>query len=97
VDAIDGKEMTDGFCRPTPLQDLYKAPPVKESDAATRSDRTIDRTAVWARFVETGRRNLAVANGLATEENDELLHTASYRSHDLAGPHRPITPLAKSC
>jgi hypothetical protein len=75
VDAIEGKPMTDDFCHSTPLQDLYNAPPVKESDGATRADRIIDRTAVWKEFAETGREKLAAANGLTMEENDELLRT----------------------
>ena len=75
VDAIEGKQMEDDFCRTTPLQALYNAPPVKESDAATRGDRIIDRTAVWRVFAEAGREKLSAANGLTPEENDELLHT----------------------
>lgn len=75
VDAIVGKTITDEFCHPTSLQDLYKAPPIKEYDAATREDRTIDRVAVWSEFARTGRDGLAAANGLTVEENDELFHT----------------------
>jgi hypothetical protein len=75
VDAIEGKPITEDFCRPTPLQDVYKAPPVKESDGATRDDRVIDRSVVWRAFAETGREKLAAANGLTIEENDELLRT----------------------
>ena len=75
VNAIEGKQMTDDFCRPTPLQDLYKAPPVKELDGATREDRVIDRTAVWREFAEAGRKKLSEANGLTIEENNELFHT----------------------
>lgn len=75
VEAIEGKQMTDDFCSPTALQDLYKSPPVQESDGATRNDRVIDRVAVWKEFVETGREKLAAANRLTVEENDELLHT----------------------
>lgn len=75
VDAIEGKQMTDDFCHSTSLQDLYKAPPVKESDGATRGDRIIDRAAVWGKFAETGRKELAATNGLTVEENDELVHT----------------------
>jgi hypothetical protein len=75
VDAIEGKKMTDDFCRPTPLQGLYEAPAVKESDGTTRDDRVIDRAAVWKAFAEAGRKNIAAANGLTMEENDELFHT----------------------
>jgi len=75
VDAIEGKQITDSFCRPTPLQDVYKDPPVDESDKATRHDRVIDRIAVWKVLAEGGRENLAAANGLTVEENRELFHT----------------------
>jgi hypothetical protein len=75
VDAIEGKQITEDFCGPTLLQDLYKAPPVKEADEATRDDRIIDRTGVWRQFAETGSENLAAANGLTKEENAELFHT----------------------
>ncbi len=75
VDAIEGQKMTDDFCRPTPLQGLYEAPAVKESDGATRDDRVIDRAAVWKAFAETGREKLAATNGLTMEENNELFHT----------------------
>jgi hypothetical protein len=75
VDAIDGKQMREDFCRPTPLQGLYDAPPVRELDGATRDDRVIDRAVVWRQFAGTGREKLAESNGLKIEENDELLHT----------------------
>jgi len=75
VDAIEGKQMMDDFCAPTPLQGLYESPPVKESDAATRDDRVIDRAAIWKVFAEAGREKLAAANGLTTEENSELFRT----------------------
>jgi hypothetical protein len=75
VDAIEGKPMTEDFCRPSPLQELYNAPPVKESDPATHSDRVIDRVAVWGAFAKTGHEKLAAKNGLTVDENEELLHT----------------------
>jgi hypothetical protein len=75
LDAIEGKPMTDDFCRPTPIQDLYNAPPIKEDSRATEGDRIIDRDAVWHSFAETGRERLAAANGLTLEENDELHRT----------------------
>jgi hypothetical protein len=75
VDAIEGKQMREDFCRPTPLQGLYDAPPVRELDGATRDDRVIDRAVVWRQFAGTGREKLAESNGLRIEENDELLHT----------------------
>jgi hypothetical protein len=75
VEAVEGRQMTNDFCHPTPLQALYEDPPVKEYDRATRYDRVIDRTAVWKEFASAGREKLAAANGLTIEENDELLHT----------------------
>ena len=75
VDAIEGTQMTDDFCRPTPLQGLYEAPAVNESDGTTRDDRVIDRAAVWKAFAEAGREKIAATNGLTIEENDELFHT----------------------
>jgi len=75
VNAIEGKEMKDNFCHPTPLQNVYKEPPVEERDAATRDDRVIDRTAVWKVFAEGGHKNLALINGLTLEENREHFHT----------------------
>jgi hypothetical protein len=75
VDAIEGNQMTSDFCSSTPLLGVYENPPVKELDAATKSDRIIDRTAVWKEFSEAGREKLATANGLTIEENVELFHT----------------------
>lgn len=75
IEAIEGRQMTDDFCRPTSLQDLYEDPPVKEYDEATGDDRIIDRTVVWREFAEVGYEKLATVNGLTIEENNELLHT----------------------
>jgi hypothetical protein len=75
IEAIAGRQMADDFCRPTPLQTLYKDPPVKDDDEATGDDRVIDRTIVWREFAEFGHEKLAAVNGLTIEENDELLHT----------------------
>jgi len=75
ADAIEGKDMTQNFCPRTSIDDIYAAPPVRESDGATRSDRVIDRAAVWRVFAQAGRRRLPDANGLTDEENSELLHT----------------------
>jgi hypothetical protein len=75
VDAIEGKEMTDDFCRPTPIKGLYEAPVVKESDGTTRDDRVIERIAVWKTFARAGRERISAANGLTMKENDELFHT----------------------
>ena len=75
VDAIEGNQMTSAFCSSTPLLGVYENPPVKELDAATKSDRIIDRTAVWKEFSEAGREKIATANGLTVEENVELFHT----------------------
>ncbi|MDK2743738.1 MAG: hypothetical protein NDI90_12540 [Nitrospira sp. BO4] len=75
VDAIAGKTITDDFCHLTSLQDLYKTPPIKEYDAATYEDRSIDRVVVWTKFARTSREGLAAANGLTVEENNELFYT----------------------
>jgi hypothetical protein len=75
VNAIEGKQMPEDFCRPTPLQGLYEKPVVKETDGTTRDDRVIDRAAVWNAFAGAGRKQIASANGLTIEENDELFHT----------------------
>lgn len=73
VSAIEGKPITDDFCRNPPLMGLYLDPPVKELDF--EDDRTIDRQAIWKEFSDAGREKLATANGLTVEENDELFHT----------------------
>jgi hypothetical protein len=75
IDAIEGKQMTEEFCRPTRIQALYNAPPIAEANRATEADRTIDREAVWHTFAKAGREQLAAANGLTGEEIDELHRT----------------------
>jgi len=75
VDAIEGKEMSDGFRQPTPLEGLYESPPVKESDGTNLHDRVINMTAVWKAFAEAGLERIAAANGLTVAENSELFHT----------------------
>ena len=75
IDAIEGKQITDDFCPPTPLQGLYDAPPLKELNQATRDDRIIDRMSVWNTFAEAGSKQFAATNGLTAEENRELHHT----------------------
>jgi hypothetical protein len=75
IDAIEGKQMTEEFCPATPVQGLYETPPVPERDQSTQDDRTIDRAAVWNSFARTGREQLAAANRLTPEENDELHRT----------------------
>lgn len=75
IDAIEGKQMTEEFCRPTRIQALYNAPPIAEENQATEADRTIDREAVWNTFARAGRRQLAATNGLTPDENDELHRT----------------------
>jgi len=75
IDAIEGKQMPDDFCRPTSLLRLYEEPPAKEFDARTLNDRIIDRDAIWKEFVEAGCARLVATNGLSVEENHALLHT----------------------
>jgi hypothetical protein len=76
VEAVEGREMPEDFCGPTPIQRLYQQPPVNETNVDTYADRVVDRTAVWREFAETGKRQLAERNGLTIEENHELLHTS---------------------
>jgi hypothetical protein len=47
-------QTADGFCRATPLNELYEKPPVMEMDPATQPDLTIDRSAMWSAFKEAG-------------------------------------------
>ncbi len=75
VQAIDGKEMADDFCRPTSLESLYERPPIQEPNAPLSRDRIIDRGSVWRQFRQAGREGLSARNGLTTQENGELLHT----------------------
>ena len=75
INAIEGKQITDDFCPPTSLQDIYGAPPLKELDQGTRDDRIIDRVSVWNTFAEAGPKQFAASNGLTLEENTELHHT----------------------
>jgi hypothetical protein len=58
VEAIEGKQITDDFCRPPSLDQLYSDPPVRETDRATRDDRSIDRVAIWNEFAQAGRESL---------------------------------------
>lgn len=75
IDAIEGKQMTEEFCRPTRIQALYNAPPIVEKNQATEADRTIDPQTVWNTFANAGRERSAASNGLTPEENDELHRT----------------------
>lgn len=75
VDAIEGKQMPDDFCRSEPMSDLYREPPVTEVQPATRNDRIIDRHAVWKAFARAGLREIADTNKLTIVQNEELLHT----------------------
>ena len=75
IDAIEQKEISDSFCQPTQVNDLYNVPPFVEIDPATEPDRIIDRNAVWAVFTQTGVSKLATVNRLTEDENKELFHT----------------------
>jgi len=75
VDAIDGNEISDDFCRNASVTELYAQPPAPEFELRTSADRVIDRQAVWERFREGGLRQIADTNGLTVGENEELLHT----------------------
>jgi hypothetical protein len=75
IDAIERKEMPDKFCQRTQVNDLYKSPPFVETDPATKPDRVVDRTAIWAAFMQTGVSKLAAVNRLTEDENQDLFHT----------------------
>lgn len=75
VDAIEGKQMPDDFCRPGLTSALYNEPPVEEVQPTTRDDRIIDRDAVWRTFRTAGLREIARTNRLTIAQNEELLHT----------------------
>jgi len=75
VDAIEGKKMPPDFCPPAAAHEFYKKPQEFDSDPATRADRVIDPSAVWAEFQAAGPKTIAAANRLTVEENEELLHT----------------------
>jgi hypothetical protein len=74
IDAIERNRMPDDFC-PTPPEELYRKFSNREFDNSTRSDRVIDREAIWNEFAEAGVARLAAVNGLTVEENQALLHT----------------------
>jgi hypothetical protein len=73
--AIEGKQLSDAFCPPTPINALYADPPIKETSASTSADRAMNREAIWGEFANAGIRGLAAYNGLTMDENAELLHT----------------------
>jgi hypothetical protein len=75
IQAFRGAKMSETFCAPTQVNELYVAPPVVERDPATRQDRLVDRSAVWDDFSKAGRASLSETNGLSTEENEELFST----------------------
>jgi hypothetical protein len=75
IDAIEGRPMAENFCAPTPVNELYLAPPVREHDRGTEADRVIDREALWQTFAGAGRSTVAEANGLSRDENGDLFTT----------------------
>jgi SLOG-like protein len=75
VEAIEGKAMPKDFCPSTPVESLYANPPFQEADTTTKSDRVIDRRAVWAEFADAGRKRISNANRLTDQENIELFYT----------------------
>ncbi len=74
IDAIDGKAMPDDFCSSISVAELYKNPPIQDTDRASSEDRVIDREGVWAEFANGGRARISKSNLLTLEENEELLH-----------------------
>jgi hypothetical protein len=75
IDAIEGKSMPDDFCDAIRVIELYKKPPVQETNTGNAEDRIIKREEIWDEFQSVGREGIAKANRLTVEENDELLHT----------------------
>jgi hypothetical protein len=75
IDAIEGHDMTEDFCRPGEVDELYEKPPIVETDQATHLDRRIDRSALWATFEQAGIAGVAKRNRLEPKENEELFRT----------------------
>lgn len=78
IDAVEGKEMPDGFGGDSNLARLYQRPPngIDERWNETRPDREVNPAAAWAAFRQGGVRALARGNGLTEDENRELFHTS---------------------
>ena len=76
ISAIEGYDMPEDFCRPGPINELYEMPPIVETDRGTQIDRTIDRRALWGMLRHAGVAELAEANHLKPEENQELFRTS---------------------
>jgi hypothetical protein len=76
IDAIQGHEMPDNFCPTGIVDQLYKTPPIPETDRRTQGDRLQhDRKVLWEEFRRTGVGGLAERNRLGLNENEELFHT----------------------
>jgi hypothetical protein len=75
IDAIDGEDMADDFCRPGLADECYKNPPVLERDQSTQRDRVADRRALWTTFNQIGVAGISETNCLKPEENKELFRT----------------------
>jgi hypothetical protein len=76
IDAIQGHEMPDNFCPTGIVDELYKTPPIPETDRRTQGDRLQhDRKVLWEEFRRTGVGGLAERNRLGLNENEELFHT----------------------
>ena len=75
LNAVEGRDMPDDFCRPTELQSIYANPPIPEASSETSPDRMIDRSALWQEFSRAGYEALARTNGLTIDENSEVGRT----------------------
>jgi hypothetical protein len=75
INAIEGQNMPEDFCRPGMIDELFKKPPIVETDRQTQADRLSDRRRVWTTFQEIGVTGLATTNFLSAEENRELFYT----------------------
>jgi len=72
IDAIEGHDMMEDFCRPGLVDEVYKKPPILEDDRGTQIDRRADRSSLWAMFKQAGVAGVAERNHLELEENEEL-------------------------
>jgi SLOG-like protein len=75
ISAIEEQEMPTDFCRSGLIDELFKKPPIVETDRQTQADRLSDRKRVWTAFQEIGVTGLARTNFLSAGENRELFYT----------------------
>ncbi len=76
IGAVRGGPMPDNFCQPTPLNDVYKDPPVAAADGHLE-DMVIDRKKVWDAFASIGTARFAETLELTVPELEELFFSRS--------------------